>query len=603
MPRIRKKTSKRVNTHQREKIKHKVSQHHKKSKKQARKDKAAGKITQKKSKKDPGIPNNFPYKDQILAEVAEQRREAAAEKQRRKDEKRAAAAGIDVKDLETTQNADYIDVDANDGQGFDGIMSLRQAPASSVLSSKNSTEKQRMPAVPVSPGPSTLRDALQKADVLLHIVDARDPEAGISEGLMKEATGKAILLLVNKADTVPRESLAQWLVHLRSTYDVLPFRVSTAFMPSPTPFEPPTKKAKTGYADDAWGRAAVWTRLENFAKTKESDELVVAVTGVTNCGKSAVINSLLGVEAMSIYNVHSSTAKRPYTTMTAQEVVASIPGDEGRKVRFVDTPGLQYVRQEVSNEADMEEMRARDIMLKCRGRIDRLKDPLFAVSHVVSRADTQDLMLAYNLPAFAEGDPNGFLAGMARVSGLIKKRGVLDHAGAARIMLRDWSTGKFVRYTVPRGATTSSSPDAADEEILLRLRNRKEMRKAGDVKLVKLQAGAADKRDVEMEEPWEEDGNRAEEDEDDGDEDQEEEDENEKDGDEAASSEGEGATGSVGEESGGEDEEGEDSEEAPELLPPASKRKRTVSFAAPAVNGKRRRGVSGLGQDGRKGRR
>lgn len=25
-------------------------------------------------KKDPGIPNNFPYKEQILAEVAEQRR-------------------------------------------------------------------------------------------------------------------------------------------------------------------------------------------------------------------------------------------------------------------------------------------------------------------------------------------------------------------------------------------------------------------------------------------------------------------------------------------------------------------------------------------------
>ena len=25
-------------------------------------------------KKDPGIPNNFPYKDQILAEVQEQRR-------------------------------------------------------------------------------------------------------------------------------------------------------------------------------------------------------------------------------------------------------------------------------------------------------------------------------------------------------------------------------------------------------------------------------------------------------------------------------------------------------------------------------------------------
>ena len=26
--------------------------------------------------KDPGIPNNFPYKDQILAEIAEERRQA-----------------------------------------------------------------------------------------------------------------------------------------------------------------------------------------------------------------------------------------------------------------------------------------------------------------------------------------------------------------------------------------------------------------------------------------------------------------------------------------------------------------------------------------------
>lgn len=30
-------------------------------------------------------------------------------------------------------------------------------------------------------------------------------------------------------------------------------------------------------------------------------------------------------------------------------------------------------------------------------------------------------MLAYGLPAFSKGDPNSFLAGMARVSGLIKK--------------------------------------------------------------------------------------------------------------------------------------------------------------------------------------
>lgn len=32
-------------------------------------------VSSKEKTKDPGIPNNFPYKDQILAEVAAQRRE------------------------------------------------------------------------------------------------------------------------------------------------------------------------------------------------------------------------------------------------------------------------------------------------------------------------------------------------------------------------------------------------------------------------------------------------------------------------------------------------------------------------------------------------
>jgi nuclear GTP-binding protein len=32
--------------------------------------------------KDPGIPNDFPYKDQILAEVAEERRQVSREGER-----------------------------------------------------------------------------------------------------------------------------------------------------------------------------------------------------------------------------------------------------------------------------------------------------------------------------------------------------------------------------------------------------------------------------------------------------------------------------------------------------------------------------------------
>ena len=84
-----KETSKRGKTHQREKIKHKVTETRKKAKKEAKKNPQwkssafqvwverkhmANLCYNLEQKKDPGIPNNFPYKDRVLAEIAEERR-------------------------------------------------------------------------------------------------------------------------------------------------------------------------------------------------------------------------------------------------------------------------------------------------------------------------------------------------------------------------------------------------------------------------------------------------------------------------------------------------------------------------------------------------
>lgn len=584
MPQIRKKTSKRGTTHQRQKLKHKVSQGRKKAKKEARKAQATGK-TQKKSKKDPGIPNNFPYKDQILAEVAEARRQAAEEKQRRKNEKRAALTGLDVKDVEDSQN-DTMDVDVdenqNDGQGFDGIMSIRPAPL--VPPKKKSVELSNLePIIPITEGPHSLRDVLQKADVLLHVVDARDPVAGLSEALFKEATGKDIILLVNKIDSVPRESLVSWLAYLRLTYTTLPFRVAQAFLPSKSNPPPASKKIPVK-SDDALGSDAVWQELSKLKAKKSGEELVVALTGVTNSGKSAVINSLARANLLPIYNVNSAiSTKGPYTTTSASELVLEFPDKNGTRVRLIDTPGLEYVRVEGVEEQEKEMTRARDILLRSRGRIDRLKDPLFAVAHIVSRADTQDLMLGYSLPAFSKGDPTSFLAGMARASGLIKKRGVLDHAGAARIVLRDWSIGKFARYTMPPGSSTTPA-STNNEEILTMLKSRKELRKAEDVILVQLQPGEAEKREVLLDDVWVGDNEVSENevnDEDTGDE--------EATGDESGDEDeaDQSSDPDSGEEEDVDDEE-EDEEDVPELLPPP-KRKRTVSFAVVPAGGKRQR--------------
>lgn len=90
-----------------------------------------------------------------------------------------------------------------DGHGFDGVTSLKRQPISIPKAQQRKTSidaETDESKVPVHRGPSTLREVLNKADVLVCVVDARDPEAGISEVLVKEARekGKDMIIVINK---------------------------------------------------------------------------------------------------------------------------------------------------------------------------------------------------------------------------------------------------------------------------------------------------------------------------------------------------------------------------------------------------------------------
>jgi nuclear GTP-binding protein len=94
---------------------------------------------------------------------------------------------------------------------------------------------------------------------------------------------------------------------------------------------------------------------------------------------------------------------------------------DGVPILFIDTPGLAWKHSEEAPPEEKDRRRAQDILLRNKGRIDRLKDPLPALSYIVSRAETEDLMVFYGLPAFPKGDVDAFLMGVARAQGLIKK--------------------------------------------------------------------------------------------------------------------------------------------------------------------------------------
>lgn len=294
MPKIRKKTTNRAKTNDRAKLKHKVKESRKK------KVKAAKKNPQWKSKhkKDPGIPNDFPYKDQILAEVAEQRRVAAEEKQKRKEEKRLLAArakaGLSNEEGDDAVSQEQMEVDHDDeleltgkdrlNVGSDGIASLSAKLVNKALKPRpklvevEEADEEEEDSVPVliNRDLPNLKSALDSADVIVQVLDARDPMSCRSlhlEMLAKES-GKKMLLVVNKIDACPREAVASWTAYLRSEYPALLFRSATAFLPAGP--EQVNVKAKgkgkgkvTVPADDAVGVDSVLECLGQWAQEKK----------------------------------------------------------------------------------------------------------------------------------------------------------------------------------------------------------------------------------------------------------------------------------------------------------------------------------------------
>ncbi|TYZ66238.1 hypothetical protein PybrP1_001769 [[Pythium] brassicae (nom. inval.)] len=278
-----------------------------------------------------------------------------------------------------------------------------------------------------------LRKVVDRADVVLEILDARDPMGCRTldmEELIGNRGGKKIVLVLNKIDLVPPHVLQPWLKYLRTFYPTVAFKASTqnqANHLSANFGRADKATAETLSGSKAVGSEALMQLLKNYCRNNQiKTAITVGVIGYPNVGKSSVINSLKRSKAASV----SSTAGH---TKVMQEVHID------SKIKLLDCPGIVFDHSDSSA-----------LLLRNCINTESMEDPIGAVQVILSRCEAAQLVQLYNLGSDCRfQDVIEFLVLVATTKGKLGKGGIPDRHAAARIILQDWNRGKIPFYTPP----------------------------------------------------------------------------------------------------------------------------------------------------------
>lgn len=447
----------------REGIKKKAAAHRKKQKKLQKKD-----VTWKsRANKDPGIPASFPYKDKILNEIEERKREAQELKQRQKELKRQQmlAAGENPDDqmdddsgdeeegglaalLESAQRAakeyegeesdDEIDEDESedDLEIVDYEISDDEEDNKEIEKSRKAYDK-------------IFKTVVEAADVVLYVLDARDPEGTRSrkvEEAVLQSQGKRLILVLNKVDLIPTDVLNKWLDFLKSSFPTIPLRAA----PGATNNQSFNKNlTQTATAN------SLLTSLKSYAaKSNLKRSIIVGVIGYPNVGKSSIINALTSRHGGS--SKACPTGNQAGVTTSLREV--KIDG----KLKILDSPGIVFPAE--SKKKSKIDQEAQLALLNALPPKD-ITDPVPAIQLMLKRISKSDenkeaFKKFYSLPPMADSDihefTKNFLIHVARKRGRLGRGGIPNLHAAGLSVLNDWRDGKIVGYTLPKSSKESS---------------------------------------------------------------------------------------------------------------------------------------------------
>lgn len=458
--------SKRVTLKDKYKMERRVIETGRKRKKQVKRDAKDGVVKHDNSKKDPGIPNCWPFKQELLKDIQKSREREQEKEQEIKDKRKENLIALKehqsdggsartIQEFMAQANKSRADFESKES----GIIDDGETEQSEGVNDPGQSSRRAYLR--------ELKKVIDNSDVLLQVLDARDPLGSrinpSIENAIKSRSDKKMVLVLNKIDLVPKEVVGDWLNYLRRSTPAIAIKASTEKC-----IAQGTAQSMDEMNNTPVGMEGLLQLLKNYARTggtggKSKTTIVVGIIGYPNVGKSSIINALKRTRAVGV-------SPRPGFTTSMQEVVLD------RNVRLLDSPGVVF------NDDSA--------MLGNCVDADSVEDPIPAVEALLSRCNPASLIMTYNIPSFPPGNVMMFLAMVARSYGRVLKGGIPDKVAAARAVLRDWNSGKIPYYTpAPKDVPLTTHDDAVivshftkafdiskyDDELMKSLNDKDEM--------------------------------------------------------------------------------------------------------------------------------
>jgi nuclear GTP-binding protein len=385
--------------------------------KEAKKLKALGVFQSKSKKTGDQLPNLYPFKKKLLESIERRKQSTqnkkAAEKLRSKEDQPA----LDEESLLISVNKSvvYEEEEVKKGEEDDELYHNRQ----------NRRFKKELTQV------------LEASDIILEVLDARDPlscrNRDLEAKIMGMAGEKKIILVLNKIDLIPQHVAEKWLKYFRREFATVLFKANTQSQQSNLSSNDFFTGSLTNNEDlvgellqssKALGADNLLQLIKNYSKTDGIKQAVtVGLIGYPNVGKSSVINSLKKSKVVGV----SST---PGYTKAMQEIYLD------RKVKLLDCPGIIFANDD-----------EKTLVLRNIIKISDIKDAISPIDGILGKVNKNQLLLQYEIANFET--PIEFLTNLALRRGRLVKGGAPDLENAAKIVLNDWTSGKIQYFVLP----------------------------------------------------------------------------------------------------------------------------------------------------------